>query len=210
MASPTPSANTIRSSAPSTTRAPWNTPATSRWSKATYSAPSLLGAIIDRRIITILHEQAHMWFGDLVTMKWWDDLWLNESFAEYMSYLAAVENTRMSDVPATFASEKSATTEDQRLSTHPIAADVVDLETVLVNFDGITYGKGASVLRQLVAWVGQRSSSLACASILPSTHGVTPPWQICWRSWSSPPPRPHRVDEAVAGRVRCQRPVACY
>ena len=115
------------------------------------------GAIIDRRIITILHEQAHMWFGDLVTMKWWDDLWLNESFAEYMSHLAAVENTRMSDAWVTFlASEKSwATTEDQLPSTHPIAADVIDLETVLVNFDGITYGKGASVLRQLVAWVGQ-------------------------------------------------------
>ena len=115
------------------------------------------GAIIDRRIITILHEQAHMWFGDLVTMKWWDDLWLNESFAEYMSHLAAASNTRMSDAWVTFlASEKSwATQEDQLPSTHPIAADVVDLETVLVNFDGITYGKGASVLKQLVAWVGQ-------------------------------------------------------
>ncbi|MFT0847751.1 aminopeptidase N [Actinomycetaceae bacterium L2_0104] len=115
------------------------------------------GAIIDRRIITILHEQAHMWFGDLVTMKWWDDLWLNESFAEYMSHLAAASNTRMTDAWVTFlASEKSwATQEDQLPSTHPIAADVVDLETVLVNFDGITYGKGASVLKQLVAWVGQ-------------------------------------------------------
>ncbi len=115
------------------------------------------GATIDRRVITILHEQAHMWFGDLVTMKWWDDLWLNESFAEYMSHLAAVENTRMSDAWVTFlASEKAwATTEDQLPSTHPIAADVADLETVLVNFDGITYGKGASVLKQLVAWVGQ-------------------------------------------------------
>ncbi len=115
------------------------------------------GAIIDRRIITILHEQAHMWFGDLVTMRWWDDLWLNESFAEYMSHLAAASNTSMADAWVTFlASEKSwATQEDQLPSTHPIAADVVDLETVLVNFDGITYGKGASVLKQLVAWVGQ-------------------------------------------------------
>ncbi len=114
------------------------------------------GAMIDRRILTILHEQAHMWFGDLVTMKWWDDLWLNESFAEYMSHLAAAENTRLTDAWTTFlTSEKSwATAEDQLPSTHPIAADVVDLETVLVNFDGITYGKGASVLKQLAAWVG--------------------------------------------------------
>lgn len=114
------------------------------------------GAMIDRRIITILHEQAHMWFGDLVTMKWWDDLWLNESFAEYMSHLAAVNNTSLTDAWTTFlTSEKSwATSEDQLPSTHPIAADVVDLETVLINFDGITYGKGASVLKQLAAWVG--------------------------------------------------------
>lgn len=115
------------------------------------------GAMIDRRLITILHEQAHMWFGDLVTMKWWDDLWLNESFAEYMSHLAAVNNTALTDAWVTFlSSEKSwATQEDQLPSTHPIAADAVDLETVLINFDGITYGKGASVLKQLVAWVGQ-------------------------------------------------------
>lgn len=99
-----------------------------------------------------------------------------------MTRLAAVENTRMSDAWVTFlASEKSwATTEDQLPSTHPIAADVVDLETVLVNFDGITYGKGASVLRQLVAWVGQEEFLAGVPSILPSTHGVTPPWQICW------------------------------
>lgn len=114
------------------------------------------GAMIDRRIITILHEQAHMWFGDLVTMKWWDDLWLNESFAEYMSHLAAVNNTRLTDAWTTFlTSEKSwATQEDSLPGTHPIAADVVDLETVLINFDGITYGKGASVLKQLAQWVG--------------------------------------------------------
>lgn len=114
------------------------------------------GAMVDRRIITILHEQAHMWFGDLVTMKWWDDLWLNESFAEYMSHLAAVNNTSLKDAWTTFlTSEKSwATQEDSLPGTHPIAADVVDLETVLVNFDGITYGKGASVLKQLAQWVG--------------------------------------------------------
>ncbi|MDY5144614.1 aminopeptidase N [Actinotignum timonense] len=115
------------------------------------------GAIIDRRTITILHEQAHMWFGDLVTMKWWDDLWLNESFAEFMSHLAAANNTRWKDAWTTFlASEKTwAIQQDQLPSTHPIAADIRDLEDVLVNFDGITYGKGASVLKQLVAYVGQ-------------------------------------------------------
>ncbi|MGJ9628882.1 aminopeptidase N [Actinotignum sp. GS-2025c] len=115
------------------------------------------GAIIDRRTITILHEQAHMWFGDLVTMKWWDDLWLNESFAEFMSRLAAANNTRWKDAWTTFlASEKTwAIQQDQLPSTHPIAADIRDLEDVLVNFDGITYGKGASVLKQLVAYVGQ-------------------------------------------------------
>ncbi|AWE42756.1 MULTISPECIES: aminopeptidase N [unclassified Actinobaculum] len=114
-------------------------------------------AMVDRRAITILHEQAHMWFGDLVTMKWWDDLWLNESFAEYMSHLAAVGNTRWSDAWITFlASEKTwALAQDQLPSTHPIAANIRDIEDVLVNFDGITYGKGASVLKQLVAWVGQ-------------------------------------------------------
>jgi len=104
------------------------------------------GALIDRRVITILHEQAHMWFGDLVTMKWWDDLWLNESFAEFMSHLAAVKNTRWKDAWVTFlASEKSGAIQQDLLpSTHPVAADIRD----------ITYGKGASVLKQLVAWVG--------------------------------------------------------
>ncbi|MDY5153974.1 aminopeptidase N [Actinobaculum suis] len=113
-------------------------------------------AIVDRRAITILHELAHMWFGDLVTMKWWDDLWLNESFAEFMSHLAAAENTRWKDAWTTFlASEKTwAIQQDQLPSTHPIAANIRDIEDVLVNFDGITYGKGASVLKQLVNYVG--------------------------------------------------------
>lgn len=115
-------------------------------------------AIVERRAITILHELAHMWFGDLVTMKWWNDLWLNESFAEFMSTLAAAENTRFAkEAWATFsASEKTwAYNQDQLSSTHPIVAPIRDLQDVQVNFDGITYAKGASVLRQLVAWVGQ-------------------------------------------------------
>lgn len=115
-------------------------------------------AVVERRAITVLHELAHMWFGDLVTMKWWNDLWLNESFAEFMSTLAAAENTRFgSEAWATFsASEKTwAYNQDQLSSTHPIVAPIRDLQDVQVNFDGITYAKGASVLRQLVAWVGQ-------------------------------------------------------
>ncbi|MBT2531569.1 aminopeptidase N [Arthrobacter sp. ISL-48] len=114
------------------------------------------GAQVERRAITVLHELAHMWFGDLVTMRWWNDLWLNESFAEYMSHLAAVENTSFTSAWTTFASvEKSwAYRQDQLPTTHPIFAEINDLQDVEVNFDGITYAKGASVLRQLVAWVG--------------------------------------------------------
>ncbi|MFJ4207459.1 aminopeptidase N [Paenarthrobacter sp. NPDC089675] len=114
------------------------------------------GAQVERRAITVLHELAHMWFGDLVTMRWWNDLWLNESFAEYMSHLAAVENTAFDSAWTTFASvEKSwAYRQDQLPTTHPIFAEINSLQDVEVNFDGITYAKGASVLRQLVAWVG--------------------------------------------------------
>ncbi|MFP7707892.1 aminopeptidase N [Trueperella sp. LYQ141] len=113
-------------------------------------------AIVERRAITVLHELAHMWFGDLVTMKWWDDLWLNESFAEFMSHVATANATRWTNAWVTFnASEKvGAQQQDQLPSTHPIAADIRDLEDVLVNFDQITYGKGASVFQQLVAYVG--------------------------------------------------------
>ncbi|MFV0435531.1 MAG: aminopeptidase N [Leucobacter sp.] len=114
-------------------------------------------AMRERRVVTILHELAHMWFGDLVTMRWWNDLWLNESFAEYMSTLAVAEATEWTECWTTFvASEKSwAYRQDQLPSTHPIVAEIRDLDDVLVNFDGITYAKGASVLKQLVAWVGR-------------------------------------------------------
>ncbi|MDF5758734.1 aminopeptidase N [Spongiactinospora sp. TRM90649] len=114
-------------------------------------------AMVERRAETILHEMAHMWFGDLVTMRWWDDLWLNESFATYMSVLCQAEATRWGQGAwTTFANvEKSwAYRQDQLPSTHPIAADIVDMQAVEVNFDGITYAKGASVLKQLVAYVG--------------------------------------------------------
>jgi len=114
-------------------------------------------ATYERRAETILHELAHMWFGDLVTMRWWDDLWLNESFATYVSVLAQAESTRWTHAWTTFANvEKTwAYRQDQLPSTHPIVADINDLADVEVNFDGITYAKGASVLKQLVAWVGR-------------------------------------------------------
>ncbi len=113
-------------------------------------------AIKERRVVTILHELAHMWFGDLVTMKWWNDLWLNESFAEWASTIATAEATEWTEAWTTFqAMEKSwAYRQDQLPSTHPIVATINDLEDVQVNFDGITYAKGGSVLKQLVAWVG--------------------------------------------------------
>lgn len=114
-------------------------------------------AIRERRVVTILHELAHMWFGDLVTMKWWNDLWLNESFAEWASTIATAEATEWTHAWATFqAMEKSwAYRQDQLPSTHPIVATINDLEDVQVNFDGITYAKGGSVLKQLVAYVGR-------------------------------------------------------
>ncbi len=111
----------------------------------------------ERRCITILHELAHMWFGDLVTMRWWDDLWLNESFAEWVSTLAAAEATSWASAWTTFANTDKtwAYRQDQLPSTHPIAAEINDLEDVEVNFDGITYAKGAAVLKLLAAWVGR-------------------------------------------------------
>ncbi len=113
-------------------------------------------AFYEQRANTILHEMAHMWFGDLVTMKWWDDLWLNESFAEWASHHAMVEATEFTEAWTGFTNARKnwAYRQDQLPSTHPIAADNHDLEAVEVNFDGITYAKGAATLKQLVAWVG--------------------------------------------------------
>ncbi|MDP5311944.1 aminopeptidase N [Streptomyces poriferorum] len=115
-------------------------------------------AAYETRAETILHELAHMWFGDLVTMEWWNDLWLNESFATYTSIacLAYADGSQWPHSWTTFANSMKtwAYRQDQLPSTHPIMADIRDLDDVLVNFDGITYAKGASVLKQLVAYVG--------------------------------------------------------
>jgi aminopeptidase N len=114
-------------------------------------------AAIARRAVTVLHEMAHMWFGDLVTMAWWDDLWLNESFAEFVSTQVAVDSTRWANSWTDFCTVEKmwAYRQDQLPTTHPIAADIPDIEAVTTNFDGITYAKGASVLKQLVHWVGR-------------------------------------------------------
>ncbi len=108
------------------------------------------------RAEVLLHEMAHMWFGNLVTMRWWNDLWLNESFATYMAYLALVEATRFQTAWQAFNSGMKAWAyrQDQLVTTHPIAGQVRDTDETFLNFDGITYGKGAAVLKQLVAAVG--------------------------------------------------------
>ncbi|NEA19209.1 aminopeptidase N [Streptomyces halstedii] len=111
------------------------------------------------RAVTIAHEMAHMWFGDLVTLTWWDDIWLNESFAEYMGYQTLTEATRFTGTWTDFGiSRKSwGYDADQRPSTHPVAPDAVpDTASALLNFDGISYAKGASALRQLVTWLGEK------------------------------------------------------
>ncbi|MER6631971.1 aminopeptidase N [Streptomyces sp. NPDC000987] len=114
-------------------------------------------ASYEGRANVVLHEMAHMWFGDLVTMEWWDDLWLKESFADFMGSFSLVGATRFTDGWITFANRRKAWAyrADQLPSTHPITADIRDLQDAKLNFDGITYAKGASVLKQLVAYVGQ-------------------------------------------------------
>lgn len=113
----------------------------------------------EARANTILHEMAHMWFGDLATMRWWDDLWLKESFADYMGTHAAAAVGGFPDAWVSFATRRKgwAYTQDQLPTTHPIVADIPDLEAAKLNFDGITYAKGASVLKQLVGFVGEEA-----------------------------------------------------
>ncbi|WP_380282153.1 aminopeptidase N [Kitasatospora purpeofusca] len=114
----------------------------------------------EERAMVVVHEMAHMWFGDLVTMKWWDDLWLNESFAEYMAYSVTAASTRFTGAWTGFAADRKTWgyDADQRPSTHPVApATVEDTAQALQNFDGISYAKGAAALRQLVAWLGEEA-----------------------------------------------------
>ena len=105
----------------------------------------------------LLHEMAHMWFGDLVTMRWWDDLWLNEAFASWASNWAGVNCTEFTDEWATFlaVSKMQGYRQDMSPATHPIRGDVPDVAQAMANFDAITYSKGASVLKQLMAFVGE-------------------------------------------------------
>ncbi|MGI8534984.1 MAG: aminopeptidase N [Mycobacteriales bacterium] len=112
-----------------------------------------------RRAMVIAHEMSHMWFGDLVTMRWWDDLWLNESFAELMGFFTVDRATRHHDTWVDFSTSRKAWgyRADQLPSTHPVQGDVADNRSALLNFDGISYAKGASVLRQLMATVGEET-----------------------------------------------------
>ena len=139
------------------------------------------------RANTILHEMAHMWFGDLVTMRWWDDLWLNESFAEWAAHHASTVADQVRQAWTKFCNARKtwAYRQDQLPSTHPIAADNYDLEAVEVNFDGITYAKGASALRQLVAWVGEDAVLRRAARLLQRArlrqHRAARPADAPWR-----------------------------
>jgi aminopeptidase N len=116
-------------------------------------------AMDEFRAMVILHEMAHMWFGDLVTVQWWDDLWLSESFAEFCGHLATARVGGFPDAWATFSVGRKAWgfAQDRLPSTHPVAADTATLSEAIANFDGISYAKGASVLRQLAAYAGEEN-----------------------------------------------------
>ena len=167
----------------------------------------------ERRAETVLHEMAHMWFGDLVTMRWWDDLWLNESFATFASVLCQAEATEYTEAWTTFANvEKSwAYRQDQLPSTHPVAADIPDLHAVEVNFDGITYAKGASVLKQLVAYVGPGAVPGRAAGLLPRPRvRQRHVRRSARRTGEVVGPRPVRLGTAVAQDHRAEHAAADF
>ncbi len=159
----------------------------------------------EERADTILHEMAHMWFGDMVTMRWWDDLWLNESFATWAAMTSMTEATRWPDAWTTFANGPKAYAyrQDQLPSTHPIAADIPDIDAVEVNFDGITYEKGASVLKQLVAYVGQDNFLAGRARLLRQARlGQRHPHRPARLPGAGLRSRPRGLVEVVAGDRR--------
>jgi aminopeptidase N len=128
------------------------------------------------RAQVIAHEMAHMWFGDLVTMRWWDGVWLNESFAEFMGLHTIEQTTRFSGAWADFCLGRKAWgyRADQLPTTHPVAGPVADARSAMLNFDGISYAKGASVLRQLVAFVGEETFFTGLRAYLAEhAHGNT-------------------------------------
>ena len=159
-----------------------------------------------RRANTTLHEMCHMWFGDLATPSWWDDLWLKESFAENQGASAIATATRYVGEWANFAMNRKiwAYTQDQMPTTHPIAADIPDVAAAKTNFDGITYAKGAAVLKQLVAWVGEdafyegarryfdkhRFAATSLADLLEAleaaSHQELGSWKSAWLETSGP------------------------
>ena len=144
-------------------------------------------AMVERRALTVLHELAHMWFGDLVTMRWWDNLWLNKYLAEYTSTLCMVESTRWTAPGPPSPPWRSRGPTGSRPSTHPIVADIRDLEDVEVNFDGITYAKGASVLKQLVAYVGREEFDEGVRRYFAEHAWGNTSSRTCWPSWRRPP-----------------------
>ena len=163
------------------------------------------------RANTILHEMAHMWFGDLVTMRWWDDLWLNESFADWAATVSQAEATRWTDAWTSFiqTAKTWAYRQDQLPSTHPIAADIPDIEAVEVNFDGITYAKGASVLKQLVAYVGRDNFLAGRARLLRQARlGQRHPGGPAHLARAVVRPRPDLMVEVVAGDGRGEHAAA--
>ena len=208
----TRSASTTRCSCPSTTAARWRTSAASPLRDEYVFRSRATPASYQVRDDTILHELSHMWFGDLVTMRWWDDLWLKESFATWASNFALsqiVDDPESAWASFTNGFKTWAYRQDQLPSTHPIAADMVDLEAVEQNFDGITYSKGASVLVQLVAFVGQEEFLAGVPPVLRAArvrqHRARRP---AGRPAHRLRPRPVGLVGAVAGDHRREHPAA--